>query len=148
MPLRKLAEQYGRGATKYGDRNWERGYQWSLSYAALQRHLNAFWSGEDYDPEFPDAHHLDAAMFHVMSLRDFAEKHPEFDNRPPVNTRVPYPMEEINETNLEEALLAAVDETFRASGFNPSPTGGPAINKQPEDNGRDSTVQASRWEVP
>ena len=80
-PLRHLAEHFGRGATKYGDRNWEKGYAWSLSYAAAQRHLNAFWGGEDYDPEFPDSHHLDAAMFHLMAMRDFVEKFPEYDDR-------------------------------------------------------------------
>lgn len=86
--LEKLAEQYGRGARKYDERNWERGYEWSLSYAALQRHLNAFWDGEDYDyddDEWDDMdvpHHLDAAMFHVMALRHFAMFNPEFDDRP------------------------------------------------------------------
>jgi Domain of unknown function (DUF5664) len=141
MPLKKLAEHLGRGAAKYGDRNWERGYPWSLSYAALQRHLNAFWGGENYDPEFPDSHHLDAAMFHVMALRDFAQKFPEYDDRPGT-------MEEITHDNLEEALLAAVDETFRASGFNPSPDIGPTFNEQPKNVRRDSEVQTSRWEVP
>src|SRR5210317_809065 len=51
LPLEKLAEQYGRGAAKYDERNWERGYDWSLSYEAAQRHLNQFWSGEDWDDE-------------------------------------------------------------------------------------------------
>lgn len=39
------------GAAKYGDRNWEAGMNWGRMYAAAQRHLNAFWSGEDDDPE-------------------------------------------------------------------------------------------------
>lgn len=37
------------GATKYGDRNWEKGMDWGRVYGALQRHLNAWW-----DPNQPD----------------------------------------------------------------------------------------------
>ena len=40
-----LARHFGKGAEKYDDRNWERGYDWSLSYAALQRHLTTWWLG-------------------------------------------------------------------------------------------------------
>ena len=76
-----VAEHYGRGALKYAERNWELGYNWSLSYAALQRHLNAFWNGEDVDPE-TGSHHLDAVIFHAMALRRFVDAHPELDDRP------------------------------------------------------------------
>jgi len=83
-PLKALAEHYGRGASKYDDRNWERGYRWSLSYAAAMRHLTQFWSGEDWDddPIMDRSHHLDAAIFHLMALREFTTTHPELDNRP------------------------------------------------------------------
>jgi len=80
-PLKALAEHYGKGAAKYEDRNWERGYKWSLSYAALHRHLNAWWSGEDNDPELGSSH-LDAVIFHAMALREFTATHPELDDRP------------------------------------------------------------------
>lgn len=78
--LHYLATHYGKGASKYGDRNWELGYSWSLSYAALQRHLNAFWSGEDTDEETGSSH-LDAAAFHILALRTFVDTHPEKDDR-------------------------------------------------------------------
>lgn len=39
------------GAAKYAARNWEQGMNWGRAYAALQRHMNAFWAGEDNDPE-------------------------------------------------------------------------------------------------
>lgn len=48
-PLAELARHYGAGAKKYEDHQWRKGYEWSKSYAAIQRHLNAFWGGEDYD---------------------------------------------------------------------------------------------------
>lgn len=65
--LAAIAEHYGKGAAKYSDHNWRRGYEWSKSYDALQRHLNAFWSGEDIDAE-TGSHHLAAAGFHVLAL--------------------------------------------------------------------------------
>lgn len=79
--LWEVAEHYGRGAAKYEERNWEKGYMWSLSYSALMRHLVAFWNGEDIDPE-TGSHHLDAVIFHAMALRRYTVAFPEFDDRP------------------------------------------------------------------
>jgi len=39
------------GASKYAERNWERGQKWSVPYASCMRHLQAWHSGEDVDPE-------------------------------------------------------------------------------------------------
>ena len=78
--LTALAERFGRGTEKYAARNWERGYEWSLSYDALQRHLNAFWGGEDIDQE-TGQHHLAAAMWHCVVLYEFTLDHPDFDDR-------------------------------------------------------------------
>ena len=80
-PLRQVAEHYGRGAEKYADRNWERGYDWSLSFAALQRHAWEFWNGEDIDEE-TGSHHLAAVVFHALALLTFADTHPDGDDRP------------------------------------------------------------------
>ena len=62
-----LAEHYGKGCAKYADRNWERGYKWSLSVAALQRHLHQWLMGEDKDEE-TGTHHLIAVVWHAMAL--------------------------------------------------------------------------------
>ena len=80
-PLWKLAEHYGRGARKYEARNWEKSYAWSLSYAAMQRHLNQFWAGESID-EDTGGHHLAAAAFHCFALMEWENTHPELDDRP------------------------------------------------------------------
>lgn len=80
-PLRLLAEHYGRGARKYADRNWEKGYAWSLSYAALMRHLTAFWGGEDLDAE-TGSPHIIAAAWHAFALAEYTRTHPEKDDRP------------------------------------------------------------------
>jgi hypothetical protein len=79
--LKALAEHYGKGAEKYADNQWRLGYDWSLSYAALQRHANAFWDGEDTDEE-TGSPHMAAVAWHAFALLTFAAEHPELDNRP------------------------------------------------------------------
>jgi hypothetical protein len=80
-PLSEVARHYGVGAAKYEVRNWERGYDWSLSYAALQRHANQFWGGESYDPE-SGTHHLAAVIFHALALMEYEETNRSKDDRP------------------------------------------------------------------
>ena len=84
-PLTELARHYGRGAFKYADRNWEKGYPWSLSYASLMRHLTQWWDGEDIDPETGSSH-LVAVAWHAFALLEFINSHPELDNRPNTET--------------------------------------------------------------
>ncbi len=71
--LTELAEHFGRGSQKYEDRNWQKGYAWSLSIAALGRHLASWLSGEDNDPETQSSH-LIAVAWHALALRWF-QKH-------------------------------------------------------------------------
>jgi hypothetical protein len=78
--LRTVAELYGKGAEKYEDHNWRRGYDWSLSFAALQRHAWQYWNGEDNDAE-TGLPHMASVAFHALALIEFAQTHPEFDNR-------------------------------------------------------------------
>lgn len=77
----EIAEVYHYGKQKYEARNWERGYEWSASFAALMRHLTAFWQGEDNDPE-TGLSHMAHAGFHVLALLRFQRKHPELNDRP------------------------------------------------------------------
>ena len=79
--LMKVSEHYAYGATKYEDRNWERGYAWHLSFSALQRHLAAFWQGEDID-EDTGSHHMAAACFHALALFTYVERGLGTDDRP------------------------------------------------------------------
>jgi hypothetical protein len=64
--LYALAEHYGKGCQKYGDRNWEKGIEWGKGYTALQRHATAFWNGEDLDEEGNS--HLIAVAFWALAL--------------------------------------------------------------------------------
>jgi len=78
--MRQIARHYGIGAQKYAPNNWRRGYDWSLSTAALERHLNAWKSGEDIDAD-TGSNHLAAVVFHALALLTFADEHPELDDR-------------------------------------------------------------------
>lgn len=78
--LTYLARLYGKGAVKYAAHNWRLGYDWSKSYAAAQRHMNAFWAGENIDPETQVPHVINAA-FHMFALATYITEHPEFDDR-------------------------------------------------------------------
>lgn len=62
-----LAEVYGAGTKKYADRNWEKGYQWGLSVAALERHLNLWKQGESIDAE-TGCYHLSQVAWHAFAL--------------------------------------------------------------------------------
>ena len=75
-----VAEHFGLGARKYEDRNWEKGYAWGLSYAALQRHLNEFWAGEDIDEE-TGGFHIAAAAVHCLFLLAFQMRGVGTDDR-------------------------------------------------------------------
>ena len=49
------------GAAKYGERNWEHGMKWGRPFAALMRHMWAWWGGEGKDPETGMSHLWHAA---------------------------------------------------------------------------------------
>lgn len=86
-PLRELAEHYGKGAEKYeqvnGRDNWRNGYNWSLSIAALMRHLNSFLLGQDFDPE-TGSKEMIAVAWHALTIAEWMN-HPDivelFDDR-------------------------------------------------------------------
>ncbi len=81
--IEELALVCGMGAVKYSDDNWRKGYDWGLSYGAMRRHLRAFWTGEDNDPE-TGLSHLAHAAWHCMVLWKYsnAPQYAKYDNRP------------------------------------------------------------------
>lgn len=76
-----LAAVLREGALKYGRRNWEAGMDHSRVYAAAQRHLNAYWGGEDLDPETGQPH-LAHALCCVMFLTHYTTTGTGKDDRP------------------------------------------------------------------
>lgn len=49
--INALADVLTAGAVKYGTHNWRKGMDWSRVYGAAQRHMLAFWGGDDIDEE-------------------------------------------------------------------------------------------------
>jgi hypothetical protein len=69
------------GATKYGDRNWEKGMAWSRPFAALMRHMWAWWRREEKDPE-TGLSHLAHAGCCILFLLSYEKRMIGEDNRP------------------------------------------------------------------
>lgn len=80
--VRGVVEILTFGAKKYDARNWERGIAYGRVFGAVQRHLTAWWSGEDLDPESGRSH-LDHAMCEIMFLSAYEKRNmTQFDDRP------------------------------------------------------------------
>lgn len=59
------------GAEKYGADNWQAGADWSRYFAAMQRHMWAWKSGEDTDPETGLSHlaHASCCLAFLMAYQ-------------------------------------------------------------------------------
>lgn len=73
------------GANKYAAHKWAEGMDWSRVYGALLRHMLAWWSGEEIDPETGLSHMYHASCC-IMFLSRYATdpKYAEYDDRPKV----------------------------------------------------------------
>lgn len=78
--LRMLARVAAFGGKKYSRMNYLKGYDWSLSFDAMQRHLLAFWEGEDVDPESGLPHTAHAA-WHCLALTSYLTRDLGTDDR-------------------------------------------------------------------
>lgn len=69
-PMLQIANVFGFGARKYFANSYRQGetVAWSRTYGSIQRHLMAFWSGEDHDPEsgLPHLAHAGTQLFILM----------------------------------------------------------------------------------
>lgn len=83
--LTEVAHVMTFGAKKYGPYNWH-GLSASRLFGAALRHLWAFWTGEDNDPETGRSHVAHAAACVLMVLEQVLER-PRYDDRP--NAPVP-----------------------------------------------------------
>ena len=71
------------GAQKYGINNWKKkeGFKYSRCYNALLRHMMAWWSGENLDPETKYSH-LAHAMCNLLFLTYHYLNNVQGDDRP------------------------------------------------------------------
>ena len=82
LALDELAKVAGYGAGKYEDGyNYLKGFPYSWSYNALQRHANAHWGGEDKDPE-TDLYHAAQVAWHALCQVSFLVRGIGTDDRP------------------------------------------------------------------
>lgn len=78
--LKGVAAVLTYGAAKYGAHNWRAGIVYSRCFAALMRHLWAWWEGEDHDPE-TGLPHLWHAGCCLMFLTEYEQTNPHLDDR-------------------------------------------------------------------
>ena len=78
--LEEVAKVYTMGAVKYGDHNWRKGMQWSRVFAAILRHLFAYWMGEDVDKE-SGLSHVAHACWGCLTLISYAKTNTGTDDR-------------------------------------------------------------------
>lgn len=69
------------GAKKYAPWNWTKGLSWSDCYNSLQRHMNAWYLGEEKDPE-TGLSHMAHVLCNAMFLMHFILFKTGTDDRP------------------------------------------------------------------
>ena len=82
--LEPIAQIFGFGASKYGINNWRQdgeNTEWSRTYSSIQRHLHAFWSGEDKDPESGMPHIAHAITQLMILMVHIEDGHKHMDDR-------------------------------------------------------------------
>lgn len=81
--IEEISQVFGFGAQKYGAYNWRKDVDttsYSRTYSSIQRHLNAFWRGEDLDPE-TNLSHLSHAASQIFILMIQMKEGPHMDDR-------------------------------------------------------------------
>ena len=81
--IEQLAAVLTGGAVKYGPNNWraDGGMAWTRCYASMMRHIQAWYQGEDTDPE-SGLSHLAHAMCNITFLMEYERTNTERDDRP------------------------------------------------------------------
>jgi hypothetical protein len=94
--LEQIAKVMTKGAEKYAPYNWAKGMPWSECEASMRRHLEAYASGEDFDPE-SGLYHLAHAAVNAMFIVEYYRSRPEFDDRPKGYLKIPKIVLDIDE---------------------------------------------------
>jgi len=109
--LWEVGKVYTMGATKYDDRNWEKGIQYGRVFAAMLRHAWKWFSGETYDTE-DGQHHLASVIWCGLALLHYdlnKEKYKQYDNRPEGTVKVwlpkLHPEKEVVQPKSSQLLL-------------------------------------------
>jgi len=81
-----MAKALTHGLENHEPRNWEKGMDWSRPFAALQRHVWAWWRGETIDKD-SGLNHLDCALAELAFLRTYQDRNVGQDNRENLHKR-------------------------------------------------------------
>jgi hypothetical protein len=79
--LNEIAKVMTYGAIKYEPRNWEHGMSWNRVFASMQRHLSAWFHGNNIDDESKMSHLAHAACC-MLYLLAFEVRREGIDDRP------------------------------------------------------------------
>lgn len=74
IALRRLAETYAEGATRYGDYNWRAGMPFSDTINHCLAHIFQYLKGDKTED------HLAHASWNLFALMHFEETHPEMND--------------------------------------------------------------------
>jgi hypothetical protein len=80
VAIEELAKIFTFGASKYNDRNWEKGLKYSRLLAALDRHLLEFKKCNDFDEESKELH-ISHAFTNLAMLIHLYTYNKECDDR-------------------------------------------------------------------
>lgn len=99
--LEQAAKAFTFGYHKYekeagGGTNWKKGMSWSKLMGALERHYQAFKSGEDFASD-SGIYHLGHLMACAMMLTDYYRSNPQFDDREKSYLKMPKIVLDIDE---------------------------------------------------
>jgi len=91
------------GASKYGDYDWQKGLSYSRVFAAVQRHLWAWWNSEEDDKE-SGLSHLAHAQCRIHFLQYYVKNnYGKFDDRVISVPKLPQvDTERVRETHWEQ----------------------------------------------
>jgi len=78
--LEELAKVLTFGATKYDDRNWEKGMNWGRVFGAAMRHMWSWWNGKNVDVETGYSH-LSHALTCIAFLITYEKRKAGVDDR-------------------------------------------------------------------
>lgn len=78
--LEKIVEIYSHGAIKYDEENWRKGMKWKRCIGSMKRHMKAFTTGEDIDPD-SKCLHLGQIAWNAITLLWYQLEQIEGDDR-------------------------------------------------------------------